>query len=74
MIMLQEQAITILTDYASGVDNDYYHNYNETFRSFGVELLADFHIFRIPFMISGGIQSAWKDMNENACIRDSVQY
>ena len=59
-------------DYASGTGNRYinppgsnppmdYHNYNETFESFGIELLADFHLLRIPFMISGGLQSAWKD-------------
>jgi hypothetical protein len=31
-----------------------------SFQSFGFELLADFHLFRIPYMISGGVQSAWK--------------
>jgi hypothetical protein len=35
-----------------------------SFRSFGLELLADFHIFRIPYMISAGVQSAWKNLNE----------
>jgi retron-type reverse transcriptase len=29
-----------------------------------MELLADFHLLRIPFMISGGVQSAWKNINE----------
>ena len=27
-------------------------------------MLADFHLFRIPFMISGGFQAAWKNINE----------
>ncbi len=40
-----------------------YHNFSETFRSYGLELLADFHLFRIPFMISGGIQAAWTQDN-----------
>jgi hypothetical protein len=35
----------------------------ETFRSFGLDLLSDFHLFRVPFMISGGAQAAWKDWN-----------
>jgi hypothetical protein len=43
---------------------DYYHNNQETFRSFGFELLADFHVLRIPFMISGGVQSAWMKLSE----------
>ncbi len=40
-----------------------YHNFSETFRSYGLELLADFHLFRIPFMISGGVQAAWTQDN-----------
>jgi hypothetical protein len=64
-------------DYGSGTGNyyyknsvnglifDYYHNYKEPFRSFGFELMADFHVFRIPFIISGGVQTAWKKLNES---------
>jgi hypothetical protein len=63
-------------DYASGTGNYHYnqssggtggityHNYTETFKSFGIELLADFYVLRIPFMISGGVQAAWKKMGE----------
>jgi hypothetical protein len=36
----------------------------ETFRSFGTEILADFYLLRIPFMITGGVQAAWKDVRE----------
>jgi hypothetical protein len=63
-------------DYAFGPGNSMY-NYasnglvqlyntsdNESFKSFGVELLADFHVLRIPYMISAGVQSAWKSINE----------
>jgi hypothetical protein len=32
----------------------------ETFSSFGGELIADFHLFRIPYRISGGVQAAWQ--------------
>ncbi|HLN21042.1 MAG TPA: hypothetical protein VK213_08130 [Bacteroidales bacterium] len=61
-------------DYAAGKGNRHYQNNGsgqvaqvpgtEIFRSYGVELLSDFHIFRIPFMISGGIQAAWTDKSE----------
>lgn len=61
-------------DYAAGKGNRYYTFTNESvsielnegtdiFKSFGFEALADFHLFRIPFMISGGVQTAWKDFN-----------
>ena len=61
MIMLQELVIiiTILTSSRNWLATNL-HNYNESFKSFGFELLADFHILRIPFMISGGVQTAWK--------------
>lgn len=58
-------------DYATGTNNIYfgatgnnYVNKTETFRSFGTEFLADFFVLRIPFMISGGIQAAWRDIYE----------
>ncbi|NSW93154.1 MAG: hypothetical protein HPY62_00420 [Bacteroidales bacterium] len=41
-----------------------FHNYRETFRSYGVELMSDFYLLRIPFMISGGIQASWRQVNE----------
>jgi len=37
-----------------------YHDYTETFKSFGVELMSDFYLFRLPFMISAGVQASWK--------------
>ncbi len=61
-------------DYAFGPGNSMYHisgtslvpfyNTSEqaSFKSFGGQLLADFHILRIPFMISAGIQSSWKKL------------
>ncbi len=63
-------------DYAKGTDNlylketgtglelDYRHNFTETFRSYGFELMADFHILRLPFQISGGIQTSWTDISD----------
>jgi hypothetical protein len=35
-----------------------------SFKSYGLDLLADFHLLRIPFMISGGVQTAWKSFNQ----------
>ncbi len=67
-------------DYASGPGNSFYisspnglvplsnNSDNKSFKSFGFELLADFHLLRIPFMISGGIQSAWKNINQSPSI------
>jgi hypothetical protein len=59
-------------DYAEGTKNSYFysdgtrvdHAYYETFRSFGGTILADFYLLRIPFMISAGVQSTWKNPNE----------
>lgn len=58
-------------DYGAGDGNYYigaktnaFHDYKETFRSFGTELLADFHLFRIPFLISAGVQAAWRDTGQ----------
>jgi hypothetical protein len=41
----------------SGIDH--VNRFTESFSSFGVELIADFHILRIPYMVSAGAQAAW---------------
>jgi hypothetical protein len=63
-------------DYGIGDGNYYltatsntFHDYKETFRSFGTEILADFHVLRIPFLISAGVQAAWKDSGQSPAIR-----
>ena len=60
---------TFFYDYATGTKNQYFssrefHNYTEIFKSFGAELWTDFYILRIPFMVSAGVQSTWKTINE----------
>jgi len=67
-------------DYATGPGNSMYKYsenglvplYNnaerESFSSYGVQLLADFHLLRIPFMISGGVQSAWINFNQSPTV------
>jgi hypothetical protein len=61
-------------DFAKGTNNyylktlpsgntgvDYVHKYSEKFSSYGGELMADFHLLRIPYMISAGVQAAWSE-------------
>ncbi len=48
---------------SGGLAVDYVHKYAESFSSYGGELIADFHVLRIPYMVSAGIQAAWsKDL------------
>jgi hypothetical protein len=75
LLYLKRIRTSIFYDYAEGPGNSLYkvtsnglvpfydNPETESFRSFGVELLADFHVLRIPYMISGGIQSAWKSIS-----------
>jgi hypothetical protein len=49
---------------AEGLSPLYKNSDKESLRSFGFELMADFHVLRIPYMISAGIQSAWKNASE----------
>ncbi len=77
LLYLKRIRTGLFYDYASGPGNSFYkntanglipiynHAYKESFRSFGFELMADFHILRIPFMISGGVQTAWKKISES---------
>ena len=58
-------------DYAEGTNNSHFYstgrvdvNKTEYFSSSGGELLADFYILRIPFMISAGVQASWKNTTE----------
>ena len=50
---------------ATGLAFSYDHDYYENFKSFGFELLADFHLLRSPFMISAGGQCAWQDITRS---------
>ncbi|MFZ2340988.1 MAG: hypothetical protein WAW07_14860 [Bacteroidales bacterium] len=45
------------------------HDYSETFRSFGVQLMADFYLFRIPFMISSGVEASWRAIGETPYLK-----
>jgi hypothetical protein len=41
-----------------------YHDYGETFKSFGIQILSDFYLFRIPFMITSGLEASWRSLGE----------
>ena len=63
-------------DQVSGPGNSYYvpstkgfvplvsNTEKKTFSSAGFELMADYYVLRIPFMISTGVQVAWKTLSE----------
>jgi hypothetical protein len=71
LLYIKRIRTALFYDYAVGTGNTYYedtpqglkptvfHDYSETFSSSGFELMADVHLFRIPYMISCGVQSAW---------------
>lgn len=63
-------------DYAAGPGNSFY-KYSGTglvpatntsdkisYKSFGIEMLADLNVLRIPYLISPGFRASWKGMNE----------
>jgi hypothetical protein len=39
-------------------------NGTETFSSFGMELVSDMYLLRVPFPVSFGFQAAWKSFGE----------
>jgi hypothetical protein len=63
-------------DYATGPGNTFYeytpaglstitnNSSPISVKSFGLQMLADFHVLRIPYVISSGFQASWKNMNE----------
>jgi hypothetical protein len=80
LLYLKRIRASLFYDYAEGPGNSlykitanglvpFYNNpESESFKSFGFELVGDFHLFRIPYMISGGIQSAWKTIKGSPTI------
>jgi hypothetical protein len=76
LLYLKRIRTSLFYDRVSGPGNSFYRytanglvslsNNSEitSFESFGFELLSDFHVLRIPYMISGGVQTAWKSFNE----------
>jgi hypothetical protein len=80
LLYLKRIRTGLFYDYSSGPGSSFYEyttnglkpitNNSDvvSFRSFGIELLSDFHVLRIPYMVSAGVQSAWKSINEKPSI------
>ncbi len=69
ILYLKRVRSSLFYDYATGTNNHYLslkqtHNYSEIFSSFGAELMTDYYILRIPFLISTGVRTIWKSTNE----------
>jgi hypothetical protein len=75
-LYLKRLRASLFYDYASGPGNSFY-KYTSTglvsatntpdkisYRSLGLEMLADFHVFRIPYQISSGFRTSWKEIDQ----------
>jgi hypothetical protein len=81
LLYLKRIRAGLFYDYAQGPGNSIYkytssglaplydNSETESFKSFGIQMLADFHVLRIPFMISGGVQAAWKDFKTTPSVQ-----
>lgn len=49
----------MITETGSGRRSDFF-DMAGTFKSYGIGLLSDFYIFRMPFMVSAGVQATWQ--------------
>jgi hypothetical protein len=77
LLFLKRIRAGLFYDYAMGPGNTFYektsrglvqmyeHDDLKSFSSTGFELMADLHLFRIPYLISYGVQSAWTDVSED---------
>ena len=50
--------------YEDGEYKIVYHDYNEDFKSYGVQLLSDFYFLRIPYMISAGVETTFRSFDQ----------
>jgi hypothetical protein len=76
LLFLKRIRAGLFHDYARGPGNTFYEKTSrglvqmysdealQSFASSGFELMADLHLFRIPYMISCGVQSAWTEASE----------
>jgi hypothetical protein len=46
-----------------------FHDYREIFRSFGIQLMSDFYVLRVPFMVSAGLEASWRDLGETPFLK-----
>jgi hypothetical protein len=69
VLFIKRFSSQLFYDYAVGKKNHYlitkqFHDYSETFSSFGAQITADYFLLRIPFMVSTGVQAVWRSINE----------
>jgi hypothetical protein len=62
-------SISDINSYGQRIVTSENHDYSETFSSFGFQLMTDFYVFRIPFMISSGIEASWRTLGDYPYIR-----
>lgn len=72
LLYLKRIRAGLFFDYAQGTNNYYLklgangyeveseNKTTESFTSFGGQLIADFHVLRLPYMVSAGVQAAWQ--------------
>ena len=70
LIYLKRIRTNLFYDYAESTGDSYIntgviHAFKETFNSAGFELLSDFYLLRIPFMITAGIQTSYLDVSKS---------
>lgn len=70
LLYIKRFRTNLFFDYAEGTGNSYIdlgitHSQKEYFRSVGFELLSDFYLLRIPFLISGGVQTSYMDISQS---------
>lgn len=81
LIYLKRIRAGLFYDEARGEKNRYYVRNNQgglelilydesplTFSSYGLQLLGDIHVLRIPFMISAGVEAAWRVQDKSPSI------
>lgn len=49
----------MITETGTGKRSDFF-DLPGTFSSYGIGLLSDFYVFRMPFMVSAGVQATWQ--------------
>jgi hypothetical protein len=67
ILFIKRLRSSLFYDYASGSKVHYSGSKQppinfQTFKSFGIEVMSDYFILRVPFMISTGVQTTWKSI------------
>lgn len=55
--------------FEDGAYSTEYRENTEEFKSFGIQMLSDFYLLRIPYMISAGVQTTFRSFDESPYIK-----